>query len=181
MISFRIARLTLLLLTVIFIDSFQTAEAVHLRVQETSITENGRVHSEPDVRLKTKGYGLTYIFPIGLGVAYTQLETHGEHESAEGKTLVALDHSYVDIVYTGGERWLATVAYGVGIAGKSSVNGQDSKKFSATAWSLGVGYRLAAFEIYWINRLNFPRYENDGATLNVTSTHYQLGLGLYLP
>jgi hypothetical protein len=156
------------------------AEAVHLRLQETSITENGRVHSEPEVRLRTKGYGVTWIFPVGLGLSYTQLRTEGAAD--ETATAVSFDHSYLDVTATAGDPWLVTFGYGVGVTGDARINDTKSSGYAATAWSLGVGYRLALFEIYWINRLNFPRYTLEGGrTLNITSTHYQLGLGLYLP
>lgn len=154
-----------------------TAQAVHVRFQETSITENGRVQNAPDVRLKTKGYGVTWIFPVGLGLAYTQLETSGKSEAAN----IDLKHSYLDVNYTAGETWLATFGYGVGIAGTAKISGASTDDFRATSWSLGVGYRISALEVYWINRLNFPRYRLEGDTVNVTSTHYQLGIGLYIP
>lgn len=155
----------------------ESAQAVHVRFQETSITENGRVQSAPDVRLQTKGYGVTWIFPIGLGVAYTQLDTIGKSDS----TKVELKHTYLDVNYTAGETWLATIGYGVGIAGSAKIGGESTDEFRATSWSLGVGYRISALELYWINRLNFPRYKIEGNTLNVTSTHYQLGVGIFLP
>ncbi len=163
-------------LLVLFVYSSR-ADAIHFRLTETSITENGRVHSEPDVRLKTKGYGATWMFPIGLGVGYTQLDTSG---SKNGTTL-ELKHSYLDMTYTAGERWLATFGYGIGLAGEAKLNDESTKKFKASAWTLGVGFRFSAFEVYWVNRLNFPRYEINDRTLNVTSTHYQLMVGLYLP
>ena len=171
---FRIDRFLCLL--VLFVFSSR-AEALHFRLTETSITENGRVHSEPDVRLKTKGYGATWIFPIGLGVGYTQLGTTG----SENGTTIDLKHSYLDATYTAGERFLATFGYGVGLNGEAKLNGESTKKFKASAWTLGVGFRFSAFEVYWVNRLNFPRYELEDRTLNVTSTHYQLMVGLYLP
>lgn len=152
----------------------ETATAAHIRVQETSITENGRVQSEPDVRLQTKGYGATWIFPFGLGISYTQLETNGANNGSS----VALKHSYIDASYTAGETWLSTFGFGVGVAGKATIDGQTSDEFRATSWSLGVGYRFSWFELYWINRLNYPRYRIDGVTVNVTSSHYQLGLGV---
>jgi hypothetical protein len=153
------------------------AEAIHFRLTETSITENGRVHSEPDVRLKTKGYGATWIFPVGLGIGYTQLSTSG----SENGTTIDFKHSYLDATYTTGDRFLATFGYGIGLSGEAKLNDDSTKKFKASAWTLGVGFRFTAFEVYWVNRLNFPRYELDNRTLNVTSTHYQLMVGLYLP
>jgi hypothetical protein len=153
------------------------AEALHFRLTETSITENGQVRSEPGLSLKTKGYGAAWIFPIGLGLGYTQLETTG---SENGNT-VELNHSYLDATFTSGQSWLATFGYSVGVAGDVKINGESSKKFRASSYTLGAGYRFSAFEIYWVNRLNFPRYEMGQGTLNVTSTHYQLVLGLYLP
>jgi hypothetical protein len=151
--------------------------ALHFRLTETSITENGRVHSEPDVRLKTKGYGATWISPIGLGIGYTQLATTG----SEAGTTLKMNHTYLDATYTAGERFLATFGYGIGLSGDAKLDSESTKKFKASAWTLGVGFRYSAFEIYWVNRLNYPRYGLENHTLNVTSTHYQLMIGLYLP
>ncbi len=126
------------------------------------------MRSEPGLSLKTKGYGAAWIFPIGLGLGYTQLETTG---SENGNT-VELNHSYLDATFTSGQSCLATFGYSVGVAGDVKINGESSKKFRASSYTftLGAGYRFSAFEIYWVNRLNFPRYEMGQGTLNVSST-----------
>lgn len=152
------------------------ATAFHMRLTETSITESGRVHSSPDVRLQTRGFGLTYILPSGLGLTYTSLKSQGDHEATE----IELDHSYVDGTYTVGEEWLASFGFGVGVAGSLAVNDQSTKDFTATSYTLGVGYRFHQFEVYWLNRLNFPRFKLEGQSVAATLNHYQLGLGFRL-
>ncbi len=91
-----------------------------------------------------------------------------------------MDHSYLDISYTAGDTWLATFGYGIGLSGDAKINEESSKTFGGTSFNLGVGYRYSKYEVYWINRLNFMKYEFDSGMRNATSTHYQLGLGIVI-
>ncbi len=161
---------------IVFLLQANSASAYQLRLTETSITENGRVHSLPDSRLTTKGYGLTYIHQSGAGVSLTQLNTSGETEDSK----IDMDHSYLDFSYTAGETWLATFGYGIGLSGNAVIDEENSKAFDATSFNLGVGYRYSKYEIYWINRLNFMKYDFDSRMRSATSTHYQLGLGILI-
>jgi hypothetical protein len=153
------------------------AQAHQFRLTETSITENGRVHTAPQTRLVTKGYGLTYILESGLGFSLTQLNTTG----GAGAVEIELNHSYIDVSLTKGTDWLMTFGYGIGISGDAKISGESTKEFRATSFHLGAGYRYSNFELYWINRLNFMKYDLEEYSPSATSTHYQLGLGYKIP
>jgi len=148
-----------------------------VRVTETSVTETGRFTGEPSVKLVTRGFGFSYIASCGAGGAYTMLSTKGENDG----TSIDLKHNYLDLTYTYGERWLVTGGFGVGVSGEGSVSAGgvtvDGNGYESRALTLGPGFGVSWFEIYWLHRRNWASYEFDGETHVLASSHYQLGLG----
>ncbi len=150
-------------------------EPMRVRLTETSITETGRLTRFETEKLQTKGYGFTVIHPTGVGGSYTELTTRGDD--------VVLRHHYLDLNYTYGDRFLITGGAGHGIGGSAAVN--SSGKTLSTSWtsanslSLGPGFSIGWFEVYWIHRRNWVKYQVDGEPAVLASRHYQLGLGAH--
>ena len=154
-----------------------------LRLTETSVTEQGRI-SDCDFKVQTRGYGFTVIAPIGVGINYTELTTYGDGPSSLGWTDARLRHSYVDVSYTYGDRWLVTTGASYLVHGEIRLDGDKGldagSKASGESLFLGPGFGIGWFEAYWIYRRNWVDYQLKGHDRTLASEHFQLGLGAKL-
>jgi hypothetical protein len=144
------------------------------RLTETSVTESGRIVGAPGIDLKTRGYGLTFIAPVGVGLSYTFLTTRGQDE------LAVLHHDYLDLSYTTkvlGSEALVSLGTGLAVGGDAEIRGETAERPKGASYFVGPGYTFGWFEVYWICRLNFLKYEFDDGDRAASLRHCQLGLG----